>query len=59
MNQKIKLIIRSAYEKFCVCDGRPPAGKENNGQQYLGTVYGWFDTYADADRFLLSREGTI
>lgn len=49
-----KLLVRSAFEKFFVCDGHPPKGKEHDGHIYLGHIYGCFDSYADADLFRLS-----
>lgn len=43
------LAIRCFMGVYCVCDGQPPAGCENDKRGlYIGNVVQWFETREDA-----------
>ena len=43
------LVIRYHGGRYCLCDGMPPDGCENDGNIYLGNEVRWFDTWQEAD----------
>ena len=47
---KIKgLVIRCFMNGYYLCDGKPPQGKENDGQIYIGNAVKWFPTFKEAE----------
>lgn len=43
------LVIRFFANGYFLCDGKPPAGHEDDEEIYIGTTIRWFDTWEAAD----------
>jgi hypothetical protein len=43
------LVVRYFMGGYYLCTGTPPAGKENDGELYVGDTVKWFPTWDEAD----------
>lgn len=43
------LVIRRFMEGYYLCDGKPPAGQENDRELWVGNTVKWFNTWEEAD----------
>ena len=43
------LVIRYFGGGYFLCDGKPPAGCEDDGEIYVGNAVQWFETWNEAD----------
>jgi hypothetical protein len=47
------LVIRYFMCGYYLCDGKPPAGRENDGELYVGNAVKWFATWEEANEMRL------
>ena len=50
------LVIRYFMGGYFLCDGKPPAGCENDGEIYVGNTFKYFDTWEEANEMRLMIE---
>ena|GEM_PF-5043698 len=43
------LVIRYFMGGYYLCDGKPPEGRENDGELYIGNAVKWFETWDKAN----------
>ena len=43
------LVIRCFMGGYCLCDGKPPEGFENDGELHIGNVVECFETWGEAE----------